>query len=196
MPIGDPIDGGESDSIFSDLVPDYTESVDEQVPDHKGPEKAEKKGVSNPFSKLKTNAESTKASERPYGNTPAMPKAGLITEKVASLYVMIGMGVMMKDEVCGTAIMESAEEAAKSIEALAKANPKVRKYVLMMLETGAWSGVLMAHAPIMMAVYAHHKPGSRESPIVDADAQETPLDIRIVKGKNFQPHFQRPSTNN
>lgn len=196
-----PIDIPENDNLnFGGmfLAPvEFTDSIpDEVVPNHTASEEPKvKKGVPNPFAKVKTDPESSKASERPFGTTPAMPKAGLITEKVAGLYVMIGMGIMMKDEHCGTAIMESAEDAAKSIEALAKANPKVRKYVLMMLETGAWSGVLMAHAPIMMAIYTHHKPGDKRIPTVDADAQVQ--DIRAAKAKQFHaPPFSRPGTNN
>jgi hypothetical protein len=93
--------------------------------------------------------------------TPPMPRKG-IAGSLTNMYTGLGMTVAMVDKHCGMAIVESAEDCAQSWEDLAKTNPKVRRALLMLLETSDVTKIVIAHAPIMAAVMAHHMPLVRE----------------------------------
>jgi hypothetical protein len=93
--------------------------------------------------------------------TPPMPRKGL-AGPLTNMYTGLGMTVAMVDKHCGMAIVESAEDCAQGWEDLAKTNPKVRRALLMLLETSDVTKIVIAHAPIMAAVMAHHMPLVRE----------------------------------
>lgn len=93
--------------------------------------------------------------------TPPMPRKGL-AGPLTNMYTGLGMTVSMIDKQCGMAIVESAEDCAQAWEDLAKTNPKVRRALLMLLETSDVTKIVIAHAPIMMAVMVHHMPLVRE----------------------------------
>lgn len=93
--------------------------------------------------------------------TPPMPRKG-IAGSLTNMYTGLGMTVSMVDKHCGLAIVESAEDCAQAWEDLAKTNPKVRRALLMLLETSDVTKIVIAHAPIMAAVMAHHMPLVRE----------------------------------
>src|SRR3546814_11715300 len=63
-----------------------------------------------------------------------MPRKGL-AGPLTNMYTGLGMTVSMIDKQCGMAIVESAEDCAQAWEDLAKTNPKVRRALLMLLET-------------------------------------------------------------
>lgn len=60
------------------------------------------------------------------------------------------------DQICGGAILEQSHELAAALDALARENPKVKQTLERMLTGGAWSGVILAAAPIALAVAGHH----------------------------------------
>lgn len=93
--------------------------------------------------------------------TPPMPRKG-IAGSLTNMYTGLGMTVAMVDQHCGMAIVQSAEDCAQSWEDLARTNPKVRRALLMLLETSDVTKIVIAHAPIMAAVMAHHMPLVRE----------------------------------
>lgn len=93
--------------------------------------------------------------------TPAMPRSGL-KGPLTNMYTGLGLSLSMVDRNCGQAIVESAEDCAEAWEELAKRNPKVRRALLMLLETSDVTKIIIAHAPIMMAVASHHVPFVRE----------------------------------
>src|SRR3546814_416887 len=93
--------------------------------------------------------------------TPPMPRKGL-AGPLTNMDTGLGMTVSMIDKQCGMAIVESAEDCAQAWEDLAKTNPKVRRALLMLLETSDVTKIVIAHAPIMMAVMVHHMPLVRE----------------------------------
>lgn len=89
-------------------------------------------------------------------------KAGLITTGVNRLYRRAGKIVRAMDHDIGTAILEAAKNTAEDGEPddsvgaawdeLCKTNPRIRKFVMKCLVGGAWSQLVMAHAPIAMAI--------------------------------------------
>lgn len=83
-------------------------------------------------------------------------RASSLEKRLTEMYVSIGTMVVVADLTCGTAIITSAPDTAAALDALAKENPKVKRALEKMLAGGAWGGVLMAHAPIITTVLAHH----------------------------------------
>ena len=89
-------------------------------------------------------------------------KAGIITSGVNRLYRRAGKIVRAMDYDIGTAILESARNTADPGEPddsvgaawdeLCKTNPRVRKFIMKCLAGGAWGQLVMAHAPIAMAI--------------------------------------------
>ena len=105
--------------------------------------------------------------------TPPMPRNG-IAGALTNVYTGLGMTVAMADRHCGMAIVESAEDCGKAWEDLAKRNPKVRRALLMFLETSDVTKVIIAHAPIMAAVFAHHAPlGDKQMSLIEQFANQT-----------------------
>jgi hypothetical protein len=110
--------------------------------------------------------ERARAARKAKGSAPreAAPpyKAGIITSGVNRLYRRAGKIVRAMDYDIGTAILESARNTADPGEPddsvgaawdeLCKTNPRVRKFVMKCLAGGAWGQLVMAHAPILMAI--------------------------------------------
>jgi hypothetical protein len=89
-------------------------------------------------------------------------KPGFVTAGVNRLYRRAGKIVRAMDHDIGTAILESARNTADPGEPddsvgaawdeLCKTNPRIRKFVMRCLAGGAWGQLVMAHAPIAMAI--------------------------------------------
>lgn len=114
-------------------------------------ERAPKSGKRTPKAKAKKTP----------GPAPAMPRGGL-KGPLVNVYTGIGMSVMPFDPGCGRIIIENAEACATALDDLAKTNPAVRRVLLSLVTTSAWGAVIMAHAPIVMAIAMHHVPALRE----------------------------------
>lgn len=91
----------------------------------------------------------------------ALPKGGL-KGPLTQLYVGIGMSVMPFDPSCGRTIIENADKCAEALDELAKTNTAVRNFLIGLCTTSAWGAVLMAHAPIVMAIAMHHVPALKK----------------------------------
>ena len=89
-------------------------------------------------------------------------KAGVIASGVNRLYRRAGKIVRAMDADIGTAIIESARNTAEPGEPddsvgaawdeLAKTNPRIRRFLMKCIAGGAWGQLVMAHAPIGMAI--------------------------------------------
>lgn len=109
--------------------------------------------------------------------TPAMPRSGL-AQPLTNMYTGLGMTVAMVDRHCGMAIVESASDCAEAWEEMARRNPKVRRALLMLLETSDVTKIVIAHAPIMAAVFAHHAPlGERQMTLIEQFANTGPANF-------------------
>lgn len=95
------------------------------------------------------------------GKTPPY-RQGVIAKGFTKIYGSVGMAVFAFDQHCGKAILENAEDMANSLDTLAKDNPAVRRVLSRMITTSAWSEVIVAHAPLVMAIAGHHVPVIRE----------------------------------
>ena len=101
---------------------------------------------------------------KPAADEPGMPqhRPGLITKGVNRLYRKAGKVVRVMDPDIGIAIIESARNTAEDGEPddsvgaawdeVARTNPRIRRFLLKMIAGGAWGQLLMAHAPILLAI--------------------------------------------
>ncbi len=93
---------------------------------------------------------------------PAMPRGGL-AKPLTDIYVSLGMVMMPFDPSCAKIIIEQAPACAEALDEMAKQNPAVRRILISLVTTSAWGKVIMAHAPILMAVAMHHVPALKNA---------------------------------
>lgn len=145
---------GESSSFdFSSLEAETTEPLTFEAPRTKKQRWWE--------SRQKTGKKTRPEREKKTRTMPPMPRGGL-KPALTQMYTGIGMAVMPFDPACGRVIIENAETCAASLDELAKTNPAVRRVLISLVTTSAWGAVIMAHAPILMAVAMHHVPALRD----------------------------------
>ena len=106
-----------------------------------------------------------KRAETP-GAVPAMPRGGVIAAGVNKLYRRAGKIVRAMDPDIGAALIACTRKDAdepdeltvgEAWENLARVNPRVRAFLLKVIAGGAWGDLVMAHAPLGLALMM--KPG-------------------------------------
>lgn len=99
--------------------------------------------------------------EAPKAEAEPVPqfREGQIAKGVNKLYRKAGKIIRVADPEIGTAVIESTRKEAEddvtvgeAWEELARTNVRIRRFVMKCLAGGAWGQLLMAHAPIFMAV--------------------------------------------
>ena len=93
---------------------------------------------------------------------PASDRPGMITKGVNRLYRRAGKIVKAMDRDIGIAIIEATQNTADkgepddsvgaAWEEVCKTNPRIRRFVLRLIAGGAWGQLVMAHAPILLAI--------------------------------------------
>ena len=97
---------------------------------------------------------------------PAMPREGYIAERVNKLYRRAGRFVRQMDVEIGLAIIEVTRPdvledgspdpdsltVGQAWEEVCRVNPRVRRIVLRLIRGGAYGQLVMAHAPIALAI--------------------------------------------
>jgi hypothetical protein len=95
------------------------------------------------------------------GAVPAMPRGGVIAAGVNKLYRRAGKIVRTMDPDIGAAIIACTRKDAdepdeltvgEAWENLARANPRVRAFLIKAITGGAWGDLVMAHAPLGLAL--------------------------------------------
>jgi hypothetical protein len=124
-------------------------------------------------------------------------RPGVISKGMAKMYRRTGKIIKAMDRDIGVAVIECADDCGEAWEELARVNPRVRRFALKLISGGAYGQLLMAHAPIFMAVIM--KDGIRKhipmmnlmqsmmEPDEDASDEEkanalTPQDLQQVMG--------------
>lgn len=108
----------------------------------------------------KTEPSGEKASSRkkkipgPVATPRATPLETRIRASLSGMELIVR--VAFSDEVCGNAIAAGAPQLAKSLDDLAKQDPRVRRALEMAMTGGAWGEVLAASLTIVLPVLAHH----------------------------------------
>lgn len=126
-------------------------------------------------------------------------RAGPIAAGMNKLYLRTGKLVRVMDHDIGTAIIGTTKKESdddvtvgEAWEELAKTNPRIRAFLLKMIAGGAYTQLIMAHAPIFLAIIMKdgikkHIPFMRliEAVLVDRDeatGDEQPTDIAAMLG--------------
>lgn len=100
---------------------------------------------------------------------PELPpfRAGVIAKGMNGLYRRAGRLIRIWDPEVGSAVIactraedEDDLTVGEAWENLAKTNPRIRAFLMRMMQGGAWTQVFMAHLPIFMAIAM--KDGIRE----------------------------------
>lgn len=144
---------------------------------------------SKPTTKRRRNEKTeSKPDPKPIPPKLKINDENVIRESLASLYTTIGLGVSLVDMPCGTAIVESGEACTDAWLELARSNDAVRKALLSLTQASGWSAVLVAHAPIMLAVSQHHMPMFR-MPSSQTDTPETPERMDIFTSSEPAPDW-------
>lgn len=124
--------------------------------------KAEERAPRRP--KIRGKKESEGIPLPPPDDTEKLPpyRAGIITRGMNKLYRRAGKICKVMDPDIGNALvacaMNTAEEGdpddsvGAAWDELAKANPRVRRVLLKIIQGGVYGQLVMAHAPIMMAI--------------------------------------------
>ena len=92
--------------------------------------------------------------------SPSVPyRAGVIAKGMNKLYAKAGKIVRVMDPEIGQAIIDVTRKESdddvtvgEAWEELAKANPRIRRFLMKVIAGGAWGQLFMAHAPILLAV--------------------------------------------
>lgn len=91
-----------------------------------------------------------------------MPRGGVIAKAVNKAYRRAGRLIGAKDEDLGDAFIactrpdpddEDAPTVGEAWEAIAKANPRIRAWLMKLVDVGVWGDLAMAHAPIALALF-------------------------------------------
>jgi hypothetical protein len=99
------------------------------------------------------------------GDVP-MPKGGIIAAGVNKLYRRAGKVLRAMDPDIGNAVIACTRKdpddpdeltVGEAWENLAKTNPRIRAFIMKAISGGAWGDLVMAHAPIGLALFM--KPG-------------------------------------
>jgi hypothetical protein len=96
--------------------------------------------------------------------SPAAPvppfRAGPIASGINRLYARGGKILRELDYDVGSAIIATTRRESDddvtvgdAWEEIAKVNPRIRAFLLKAIQGGAWSGLVMAHAPILLALF-------------------------------------------
>lgn len=94
-------------------------------------------------------------------------RPGIITRGMNKRYRQVGKAVRALDRDIGQAFIEAARNTADPVaegqepednsvgaawDDLARANPRIRRFCLAMIQGGAWGALVLAHAPIGVAI--------------------------------------------
>lgn len=144
-----------SELNFDELEPEII--LDSEVPNWKASKPA-KETLREKVRRGATAPSNERAEARRPKAAPKAPTAkhGAFTAELEQIYTYVGMGLMVVDEPCGTAVISSAEQCAKSLDDLAFTNPAVRRALMSLTQTSAVGAVILAHMPILTAVAMHH----------------------------------------
>lgn len=117
--------------------------------------------TTDPFAKIRGKQQTPRAvrSARRASNTPLPPwREGAIAAWSAKMYTLAGVAISRFDPGCGAALQASADAAGGAWERLAKQNNTVRRWFAVLMQGSVISELVLAHAPLIVAVLSHHGP--------------------------------------
>lgn len=121
------------------------------VPDHKVTRER------SPFLSRKPDSKPRTTSTRERKPRASVPyKEGMFVKPLTELYGSVGMVLAPFDQTCAQAFMINAESCAQAMDLWAKDNEAVRRVLSGLVTTSTVGKVIMAHAPLIATIAAHH----------------------------------------
>jgi hypothetical protein len=138
-------------SLLDSLI---VEDIDDIIPEQSTPNAK----ASRPRLRDRVKKESDNSSNTRKARVPPKRKEEFV-EPLMGMYTMLGVAITPFDSHCGPIVISQAEPCARSLDDLAEKNEQVRKALRSLTQASALGNVIMAHAPILIAVASHHMPG-------------------------------------
>lgn len=139
-------------NVTPEDAPEFT------IPDHTA-SRSERRSFASYIAGQKEKTEERTRGRRQPKKPVSRAKKGAFTEPLSQMYTMAGMAVFVRDQHCGTAIMEAASGCAEALDELAYRNESVRRALDALVKTSTFGAVIAAHLPIVLAVAGHHGGG-------------------------------------
>lgn len=150
-------DNDSEDSLLDNLIMQPDDQNDhESEPPKRRSKMSDVLGDSYKSKKSRANSDRPRTSS----TRTAAKKKDEFVEPLTAMYTMVGTVMIPFDQPCGTAVITSAEQCAKALDNLAAKDERVRKALRTLTTGSAYGEVIIAHAPIMLAILAHHFPGA------------------------------------
>jgi hypothetical protein len=111
----------------------------------------------------------------PIRDQPSLPE---MRQSIEDFYVLAGTLFLQvpnpRTRMVGTSVISNAEKCAESIIEAAKKDPRLRRVLVKLTTAGVYSGIFIAHTPIIMAAYvAFQAPDSAFIPPETVEAEPT-----------------------
>lgn len=149
-----PMDG--ENPLFDQTIP----STDQSISD--ASDKAKEK-VGGTFRKLGQNRQA---------RSGVRPLLKADREAIEQLYIYSAMAVMQFRPLTAQAMAENSGRCADAWVELASKNDNVRRAILALIEGGAWSGIFLAHTPILLTMIPDNIAARFAAPTDAPDDQE------------------------
>lgn len=95
--------------------------------------------------------------KKPGGSVSVLPPVGAdMAARITKFYAVLGEGVAQLDPVDGMMIVGIAPRAGEAWAEIAKRNPLVARIWNFLTLGGAWGDLAWIHAPVVVAILAHH----------------------------------------
>lgn len=152
----EPLD--ENEEIPPPLNLDALNVEDVSMPSHGIPNVKASKPKKNWFTGAPAGDKRETAKKTTTRKSTVPRRKGMFVQPLTQMYVGLGMILMPVDPVCANAVMQSAENCARTLDELAYQNDAVRRALFAITQTSAVGAVIFAHLPILAAVMMHHVP--------------------------------------
>ena len=90
---------------------------------------------------------------------------GALVKPLSDLYVVVGTAVYPFNQRIGTTFIENAKTCAESLDAAARVDKQLRKFLMSLVGASVWGPVAVAHAPIATAIAIELMPKLKTAPL-------------------------------
>lgn len=97
--------------------------------------------------------------------------AGMLVKPLTDLYVVIGTAVYPFNPRIGTTFVENAKACAESLDQAARVDKKLRQFLMSLVGASVWGPVIVAHAPIAMAIAVELMPNLKGAQLPTTNGQ-------------------------
>lgn len=97
--------------------------------------------------------------------------AGILVKPLTDLYVVIGTAVYPFNPRIGTTFVENAKACAEALDQAARVDKNLRRFLMSLVGASVWGPVIVAHAPIAMAIAVELMPNLKGAQLPTTNGQ-------------------------